>query len=180
MKYYKKIDVDYLDEIVAISLEYIKSKQDIYSKSKKGSFHLLDTYKLLNLCPQINHAFNKYNLVCDYTAAFITYSNSEAPIHIDSYGKEARINIPLENCKGSFTKFYSGGDFKSWANPETRITAFEYIGGATFADQVELDQPTVIRVRVPHRVQMNPMFGVPRVALTLGFNVDPVFLLDTD
>jgi hypothetical protein len=45
------------------------------------------------------------------------------------------------------------------------------------ADRVEIDQPTVLRVRAPHKVVINEL-TVPRINLTLGFNRDPVYMFE--
>ena len=45
------------------------------------------------------------------------------------------------------------------------------------ADRVEVDQPTVLRVRAAHKVIMNA-HTPPRINLTLGFDKDPVYMLD--
>ena len=43
--------------------------------------------------------------------------------------------------------------------------------------KVEIDQATVIRIKAPHSVKMDEAHA-PRVTLTLGFDRDPVFLLE--
>ena len=175
--YYKKIEIDHLDIIKIKCLEYVKTQADIYY-NPQGSYLNLNFTELVAYCPELLTAFNQYDIVCTYAAAFVTYSNSEVLVHIDDGNDQARINIPLENCKNTFTGFYKGGMPLSYINKTTGTIATRFIGpGITLIDQVEIDQATVIRVKAPHSVQMDEAHA-PRVTLTIGFNRDPVFLLD--
>jgi hypothetical protein len=104
--------------------------------------------------------------------------NSHSPIHVDGYPQSARINLPLLNCKGSKTVFYSGGEFnKRTFNSKTSIGAWILSGtaGIRTADSVEIDAPTVVLVNEPHAVLMSELS--PRITLSLGFDKDPIFLL---
>jgi hypothetical protein len=123
-------------------------------------------------------AFDRYSIKCTYAAAFITYRNADVLVHIDAGNNQARINIPLENCKNTFTEFYKGGDAIAYINPITGVQATR-IDGPTLriVARVEIDQATVIRVKAPHLVRMDEAHA-PRVTLTLGFDQDVVFLLD--
>ena len=173
--YYRKIEIDHLDTIKIKCLEYIKTQEKIYYKPQ-GYFLNLNFEELITYCPELLTAFNRYNIVCIYAAAFITYRNKGIPVHVDSGTQQARINIPLENCKNTFTGFYKNGHIIPYVNPITGITA-SIITGAVLVDKVEIDQATVIRVKAPHSVHMDENH-TPRVTLTIGFNRDPVFLLD--
>jgi hypothetical protein len=173
--YYKKIEIDHLDAIKIKCLEYVKTQADIYH-NPKGSYLNLNFTELTAYCPELLTAFNRYDIVCIYAAAFVTYRNTDISVHIDSGHNQARINIPLENCKNTFTGFYKGGLSLSYVNKVTGTTATRIIG-AKLVDKVEIDQATVIRVKAPHSVQMDDA-NAPRVTLTIGFDRDPVFLLE--
>ena len=177
MKYYNKIELDNLDVIIDKCLGYVRLQEDIYLRRKSASFYWLDTAKLLDECPEINKSFSKFGLTCNYAAVYITYKKSDATIHVDDYHHKARINIPLLNCKGSFTNFYSNVKFEKVFNEQTkiphlRVTNTDY----KLEDRVEIDQPTVILTSEAHMVDMN-IAVPPRITLTLGFDKDPVFLI---
>jgi hypothetical protein len=175
--YYKKIEIDHLDTIKIKCLEYIKTQADIYY-NPQGSYLNLNFPELVAYCPELLTAFNQYDIVCTYAAAFVTYRNADILVHIDDGNDQARINIPLENCKNTFTGFYKGGMPLSYVNKTTGTIATRFIGpGITLIDQVEIDQATVIRVKAPHSVKMDEDH-FPRVTITIGFDRDPVFLLD--
>jgi len=177
--YYKKIEIDHLDTIKIKCLEYIKNQKEIYLQKPVGSFRFLNFQELTSFCPELLTAFNRYRLTCTYAIAFIMYSNSDIVPHIDDKDIiQARINIPLENCKNTFTIFFEGGTPTLYVNHNTGVSTTLYKGPELrVVDKVEIDQPTVIRIKAPHSVQMDDAHA-PRVTLTLGFDRDPVFLLD--
>ena len=174
-QYYRKIEIDHLDIIKIKCLEYIKTQEDIYYKPQ-GSYLNLNFKELIAYCPELLTAFNRYNITCTYAAAFVTYRNRDVLVHIDAGHQQARINIPLENCKNTFTEFYDHGRSIPYVNPITGTTATRIVG-AKLVDKVEIDQTTVIRVKAPHSVKMDEHHA-PRVTLTIGFDRDPVFLLE--
>jgi hypothetical protein len=174
--YYQKIEIDHLDIIKVKCLEYVKTQTDIYYQRPLGAYRNLNFVELTTRCPELLTAFNRYNIVCTYAAAFVTYRNAAVIVHIDAGNDQARINIPLENCKNTFTEFYEKGYSVPYSNPITGTTATKILG-AQLIDKVEIDQATVIRIKAPHSVTMDEKF-VPRVTLTLGFDRDPVFLLE--
>jgi hypothetical protein len=110
------------------------------------------------------------------------HKTSDVKIHIDNYkykNVNARINIPILNTQNTFTRFYTGGIFASVTNPLTNITALRLtdFNGLKLVDKVEIDKPTVMRVNEPHDIlKLNS--EIPRITLTLGFDKDPVFLLE--
>jgi len=182
MIFYKKIDLDYFDEIVRDSLEFIKNDENIFYRKTGYTYHVLDIEKFLNAVPKLNLAFAKFDLVCNFAVAFVMYKNSHSPIHIDKFIHNARINIPLLNCKNSVTKFFDKNVCKFFERPDNQRTGNVLIGSYynekihKAVDEVVIDKTTIILVNEPHTVIMDE-FQSPRITLTLGFNKDPVFLL---
>ena len=174
--YYQKIEIDHLDTIKVKCLEYVKTQTDIYYQKTLGAYRTLNFAELTAYCPELLTAFNQYNIVCTYAAAFVVYRNKGILVHIDAGNDQARINIPLENCKNTFTEFYENGYSVPYSNPITGTTATKILD-AQLVDKVEIDQATVIRIKAPHSVKMDEAHA-PRVTLTLGFDRDPVFLLE--
>ena len=175
-RYYQKIEIDHLDTIRTKCLEYVKSHRDIYYQEPIGSYRNLNFNELTECCPELLTAFDRYNIKCTYAAAFVLYKNNGVFVHIDAGNDQARINVPLENCKNTFTNFYQGGTPLEYVNPETGTTATRLVG-ATLVDKVEIDQATVIRIKAPHSITMDEEHA-PRVTLTMGFDRDPVFMLE--
>lgn len=180
MLYYKKIEIDFYDEIVADTLKYLKEqKSDIYNRTIQATYYVLDLDEFKKNCPKLDLAFARYDLVCNFAVAFVMYNSSHAKIHVDNYNNNARINIPILNTIGTYTRFYTGGSFKQIRNPDTNVPslALASVTNLKQVDKVEIDSPTVIRVNEPHDVVMNSSYA-PRITLTLGFDRDPIFLLD--
>ena len=181
MQYYKKIDIDYYDDIVNDTLKYLKEqKPNIYNKTIQATYYELDLNEFKKHCPKLDLGFARYNLICNYAVAFVMHNSMDVKIHIDNYSMGiARINIPILNTKNTFTRFFTGGEFTKMTNPLTNITALRITGpkDLLYVDKVEIDQATVIRVNEPHDiVKLNK--EIPRITLTLGFDKDPVFLLE--
>ena len=174
--YYQKIEINYLDQIMTKCLAYVKTQEDIYFQKPVGAYRTLNFNELIAACPELLTAFDQHNIKCTYAAAFVVYTSTGSFVHVDAGTDQARINIPLENCQNTFTEFYEGGKTLSYTNPATGTKATRIIG-AKLVDKVEIDQATVIRVKAAHSVIMDKNYA-PRVTLTLGFDRDPVFLLD--
>ncbi len=181
MKYYKKIDIDFYDDIVADTLKYLKEqKPNIYKKSIAATYFVLDLNEFKQHCPKLDLGFARYNIVCNFAVAFVMNSTTDVKLHIDKYSMgNARINIPILNTHNTFTRFFEGGVFTESTNPLTNITSMRLTGidGLNLVDQVEIDKTTVMRVNEPHDIlKLNS--ARPRITLTLGFDKDPVFLLE--
>ena len=181
MNYYKKIEIDYFDEIVSDTLTYLKEhKPDIYNKRIHATYYVLDLNEFKKHCPKLDLGFARYDLICNFAVAFVMHKTSDVRLHIDSYSMgKARINLPILNTQNTFTRFYTGGVFTPWTNPLTNITSFGLTGidGLKLVDKVEIDKATVMLVNEPHNIlKLNS--EIPRITLTLGFNKDPVFLLE--
>lgn len=178
MKYYKKIKIQFYEEIVLNSLNFIKLYPKIfYRQNINASFYELNFINYIKQVPMINDAFLDFNLRCIKAAVYVMYNNTHTSIHKDGDYPQARINIPLLNCKDSFTNFYSNCKLERWVNPDSGVISYRnLIQNYNLIDKVEIDQPTVLRISQPHNVEMNENYS-PRICLTLTFDKDPVFLL---
>lgn len=181
MIYYKKIFIDDLEIIQAKVLEFIKAKPAIYYRRSATSYNWLDVPDLLNHCPELITSFAKFDLRITFAASHCMWKNSESVVHIDRVPWECRINVPILNTKGSRTFFYTNVDYKEDVHIMADGRKYDVYTTTNTdfveADSVEVDQPTVLRVRAAHRVIMNELTA-PRINLTLGFNRDPVYMLD--
>jgi hypothetical protein len=179
MKYYQKIKINYLEEITRDSLNFVKSFPEIYFRKKENaSLYNLPLKDYLDQVPAVSKAFQEFNLICNRSAVYIMYNNKHTSLHKDCDFPKARINIPLLNCNNTYTKFYTNVKTKKWINPDSGVISYIVTNlDYTLIDQVEIDSPTVLRISEVHAVQMDER-KIPRICLTLGFNKDPVFLLE--
>jgi hypothetical protein len=103
------------------------------------------------------------------------YGMKNETIHTDiiTNGSNLVLNIPLDNCAGSFTKF--------WKTDRPVVTRHTVNGGYTHSffqakdceqiSQAELSKPFIFDSQVPHCVT-NPQ-DVWRRAISLRFKYDP-------
>ena len=180
LNFYKKIDIDYYDVIVEKCLSHVKSIDRIYKREMpRASWYDLNIFTLKGVCPELELAFLKYDLRIIMAAAYVMYHPDHAVVHLDSYPSQARINIPLLNCKDTYTNFYKSETAPvKTVNPDSGIVSFTAYGDYTLVDRVEITQATVLRTKALHSVELPLSNPVPRITLTLGFNKDPVYLLD--
>jgi hypothetical protein len=177
MRYFRELELDNLDILIEKSLAHVKMLYDVYNG--KQTWNMLDYPQLLVACPELETAFLKYGLICNYAAIImISKSGYYPPPHVD--GKKfatARINLPLLNCKNTRTEFFSNVQVRS-----SDVHGLSYYVAINtdyvLEDYFELSKATVLRVKEPHRVTVPNNNPVPRIALTLGFDKDPIFLLD--
>ena len=181
MIYYKKIFIDDLEIIQSKVLGFIKANPAVYYRKSATSYNYLNVPELLNHCPELITSFAKFDLKIIFAASHCMWKNIESVVHIDRVPWECRINLPILNTKGTSTLFYTNVEYKEdvqvMANGESYDTYLTTNTDFIEVDSVEIDQPTVLRVRAPHKVVMNEL-TVPRITLTLGFNRDPVYMFD--
>jgi hypothetical protein len=181
MVYYKLIDIEHYDSIIEKCSSYIKSiKLIYYRKLPKTTWYKLNLNGLKQACPELESAFLKYNLNIVMAAAYVMYQTDHSMIHADGWWATARINLPLFNCKNTYTNFYkSDKELIKWVSP-TGLAAYvpDRNSLTTLVDKVEMTQATVLRTKELHTIYIVEGNPVPRITLTLGFDKDPVYLLD--
>lgn len=180
MRYFKKIEIDDQDLVIAQCKNYIENIDYIYNRKLNATYYPLNFEPFVERCSLIKTSFKRYNINCNFAAVYVSYNNSQNPIHIDNYVHDARINLPILNCEFSTTYYYEGGIFKvkNNSNTKTSPSLFEKPdNNFKLIDSVVVDSPVVLLVNKPHKVHMNSE-KYPRISLTLGFDVDPIFLLE--
>ena len=181
MLYYKKINISYYDEIVNHSLHYVKQQTEIFNRERHlASFYEMRLDEFLTAVPEVELSFKDLGLTCIRAAVYVMYKSEHTSIHKDCPWPMARINLPLLNCENTYTRFYKNVITGVSKNPQSGIVSYPVINNDyELADKVELTQATILKVSEAHDVQLNDT-PVPRIALTLGFSPNPVFLLNVD
>ena len=180
MKYHKYLDIDNLEIIQKKTLEYIvQNKFDCVS-----GFRHMDWDRYVIECPEILSAFNRYNTFPVNGFLCVSSKLTDFNIHIDYISDEyhlCRINIPILNCRGTLTVFYTGGEYDIYVQ-RNNLAAFAIKpndNSTVKVDEVEIIKPTIIRVQEPHRI-ITDITNIPRISMTLVMNKDPVSLLEDD
>ena len=179
MIFYKTIDIVNYDTVIKKCLEYVRSIDRIFNRRlPNASWYNLNLTELQKFCPELTIAFQQLDLKIVMAAAYVMYAPNHTSVHVDSYPAQARINLPLLNCDKTYTNFYTSDcDPVEWINPDSGVKS--YVSSVnSLVDRVEIKQATVIRTKVPHSVDLPKGSLVPRITLTLGFNRDPVYLLE--
>lgn len=175
MIYYKQIDIDNLEVIQTKTLDYIH----FYHIHGSTGFVPINFDSFNEYCPEILTAFDRYNIKPIKYVAVVARANNHIGLHVDATDENCRINIPILNCEGAKTQFFAGGlferNYNRFGTPYNELVGD--VKNIVKADEVELTKATVIRVLVPHLVKVNSV-KIPRIALSIKFDVDPEFLLN--
>jgi hypothetical protein len=170
MIYYKKLELDHT-LVAKKSLAYISA-----NKHKITNFWTnVNFNEFINHVPELLTFFKEVNLTPRRVA--ITAAITDIGIHRDDTSVPVRINIPVLNCQGSQTKFWSTS-----VEPKlmflTNGVPYRYLDetDCELMATLELDSPTVLRVKEPHSVYVGEK--VPRISLTLEFEEDIEYLLN--
>ena len=179
MKYYKEIDIDDFEIIVAKTLIYIKKYTSLTKVPVRYNWHQLTFDDFVLHIPELKTAFLKFGLTPNFVALYIVYNNKTTAIHKDAYSNLARINLPILNSEGTYTNFYKNVVFQKYVHPVTGIPSYNVINDDyELVDRVEIKKATLFRVLEAHKVDVPDGNPLPRITLTIGFDKDPVFLLE--
>lgn len=158
-------------------LHHVQSKYpEIYNRQTELSYNWLPNEIFKEYETALNALFNHYSIKCVAAAMYITYNKKQGDIHCDNTDYDARINLPVLNCQGSFTEFYTVSKSIYYTNTKYTIKIPDKESENTLIEKLELKMPTVMRVNEFHAV--NTGNNVPRISLTLSFDRDPIFLLE--
>jgi len=180
MKYYRELDISNYDIIVKKCLIFVKTNPVIFlRKVETASYYHLDVDRLLKMCPELIDAFLEFDLHVNYAAVYVMYSPAHTAPHKDDFPQQARINIPLLNCTGTFTAFYKNAGTAMTIHPDLKVPRF-YVTNTDYeiADKVEIKKTTVLRISEVHNILMPDQNPIPRINLSIGFKEYPVFLLE--
>jgi hypothetical protein len=175
MKYFQYITLDNIDLIKDKILKFISPVENIpYGLS------FINKSLVVIQCPELVDSIRQYNLEIERLALYRADING--PIHIDyksEKNNKCRINIPLLNCEGSITEFFSGGDYTRISQPNNLYyyTNSPSKNAAIKVAEVEVNQPTILNIQEPHRVITNKTLLGPRITLSIFTDVDPIFLI---
>jgi hypothetical protein len=180
MKYYKNINLKHFEIIVKKASAFVKNRPEIYNRIPGHTGYELDNSKLLGECPELIESLAEHGLICCASAVYVMYKNKDSSIHIDGgpyFNDQARILLPLFNCKNTYTNFYSNVKIETSVDAIKSTNHMVINDDYELIDRFELTEPTVIRVREPHGVVMDED-NSPRISLILICNPDPIFLLN--
>ena len=175
MKYYLELtNIPNWQRIQSIALEYLKNDAIIYERKRGLSFCKAPDFCNANRT-LINDCFKEFDLSVVSTAFYVTYNNDQGNLHSDNSNLQARINIPILNCRNSYTEYYTVSKTRFYTNDRYTVKLPEDDAIVELVDRVELTCPTVIRVNEFHKITLGDL--TPRISLTISFDRDPIYLL---
>jgi hypothetical protein len=174
MKYWKRFPLSHLEIIQEKALKFALADPKIFS----GKIWIpVDRHAFNRAVPELNIALAKHRTYATYIAIIAVTKAEGTSVHIDEQGLQiqARLNIPLLNCEGSMTEFYTYPEkpLLRYSEGGVPYLQLEHQELCVKVDEVELNQPTVLRIAAPHRVACNSNL-LPRLALTIKLSIDPV------
>jgi len=176
MKCFKKIEIKNW-ELIAKKISLFIDTTDILKK--KYSWNTVDTSSILSRVPELQTAFEKYNLIIKTSAIIYRSPLYQGGIHIDS-GVGIRALIPIKNCEGSYTKFFEIDQSKIEIKYGKDGDKFFHIPQQSVLKEIgsiETVEPFMFNPQIPHGVYTNRNLE-PRLTFTVGFTRSPIELLN--
>lgn len=187
MIFWKKVDIngylDYRKDILVYLNTHFKWRIINRTRQFWNPVPLIDVDTYFS---QLTTSLIQYGSIKEVSVCFLVNDNST--LHIDhtcglNAGVKARLNIPLLNCAGSMTAFYSYSDIIKYPYTTNAGGTKTWSSSArlhlTPVTTIELNQPTILRTSEPHTV-LNKNNKYPRISLTISFEEDIVKCLENE
>ncbi len=178
MRYYRQLDIENLQALTQNAMDFVRSKPNIFMRKQGINLMRLPLEEFNSRCPQAQEFATSIGLRIADVLTFVLWHPSQCGIHRDSWRHKARINIPLLNGKNTYTYFYDNVETIETRNAAGSVVVVAKDQSTPHVDFVETTCPIVLRVQELHNVMLPYSNPVPRITLSLGFDVDPVFLLE--
>lgn len=176
MKYYKKLYTPGFEKLSEEALAFVLERPSIYHRQAGVNLISADFDDAIKEMPSLS-IFDVYGIKATDILFFVMYNNHQCGIHSDGWKNNARINVPVLNCAGSILEFWEDVEWKPFRNARGSYVNIARAGTGKFVESVEINSPTVVSVNAPHRVVMLPSVPVPRITLSIDFDICPSFLL---
>jgi len=175
----------YFKEIFLPNFKIIQHKINLFFSEWDTlpiGFTLIDKEKINQIAPELEKDLANLGVNIKNIGVYITYTENDSKVHIDYVNPEwnkCRLNIPIRNTEGSKTAFYTGGNYQKVYQTNKLFYLESIDDTAVKVSEIEMLNPTIIRVQEPHRVITNTL-NAPRICLTIFTDVDMVRFLDNN
>lgn len=173
---YKFINLPGWENVVQLTLDHVKNNTDLLER--KIFWNLLNTDRDQVIFDAVEKLISPHNLTI-VRVMLLLVDKDWIPVHQDNNKSPvARINIPILNCAGSYTNFYTS---PNWDPIETKLdNGFPYIvhkdENCVLKERIESVTPVVLNVQSIHNVTTNNP-NRPRLMLSIQTDPDAVILL---
>jgi len=182
MKYYSPVTFDNLEIIQEKVLDILTTNE--VSLDRTSFSYLPDNLNIFLNIPELRYELDKLNWTpyAYAIAVYVVHQADKSSLHIDKAPSQYSLNIPILNCKNTFTNFYKKPtteptkiSYRVFGNPVKYDTYNE--NDCILQDKLELNSPHVINIKEVHNVvNNNPS---PRITLLIrlaeNLNLDHVF-----
>ena len=179
--YYRKCAID-AGLLTAIQSELAPAIEQLVPgyTEVRGQFARADLATVKTLSPSLVQYIDSLGLLDRWSdVSVITANNLHSfrwPIHVDdsTYSRCVALNIPILNCKGSYTAWYeSDNPVKSSADPKSLTNQQSYSlyyeeDKSREVERMDADQCAFINVARPHRPIVE--HDLPRVLISTRFS----------
>ena len=180
--YFEYIDIENYDVIIQELRSHVLLKLNQMGANFYSGLLRLSEKDLLDNCPQLLNWFNKNNMELAMSAVHIMQAHGIGQLHSDSDGSmpgRLALNLDIENADVTKTKLYKiSVPGTMHLTGSQKLPYIVYQNNANTCEQVteyDLSKPVLFDYVKPHCVTNHTDHR--RVAITLRFRNDPVYLL---
>lgn len=176
MKYHNYLDLPGWEPVAEKIKKWLEERPSLRDE-KNGAWSDANMKDVSTNLPELAELFLPLGLTIRWVA-FFTMTGKYSGIHRDAGEESIRVNIPIQNCEGSVTRFFKATKPPiKYTQPNGVPYFLEDQESCILLESVEIIKPTVIRVHEPHQVVI---FGgnYPRITCTISFNEDLEHLLN--
>jgi hypothetical protein len=167
-KYYARFDMLHGDIIRKKTLEFLKKTRERYITT----FYAFNYKEFVEHVPEIEQAFDHHGMRVVQINGFIMNTYADADAHKDPTAAPIRVNVPILNTVGTLTQFWEpkspSVQMQKKILPNNVTYEYYDYDDLVLMDQVEIDEPILIRPREIHSVNfLSKQNPTPRITLTL-------------
>lgn len=175
MKYHSYIDLPGWQVVAEKIKNWLMDRPNLWNE-QHGAWSDANMQDFNTNVPELAELFKPLNLTIRFVA-FFTMSAKQSGIHRDAGTETIRINIPIQNCEGSVTRFFKATKPPiKYTQPDGIPYFLEDQESCILESSVEIIKPTILRVHEPHQVVIFHT-NYPRITCTISFNEDLEHLL---
>ena len=173
MNLYRIVDLPNF-EVIRKTIHDVLSTQQLSSTDGVYPFDAdIDMHAWMQRIPLLVQDLKSVGLYEGWVATSLVLTYTKIPIHKDHAVEfDYSLNLPIINTKDTYTCFYESSE-----PPETRrlpsglpYDAYDE-SKCTLIDKVEILQPTLLNVKVPHGVTLDNK-SIPRITMALRMKHD--------
>lgn len=181
-RHFRHIDLPGWESVTNCILNWTHEKTDFLTNKTYSGWTPIYTRKMLDDLPELEQLFEINGFKITNISYFLRNDYKIVAPHSHVGEDKARINIPILNCQGTFTKFFQGNEIETVINNPQGMPLHQLKSFANLKEiaSCEINCPTVLSVKTLHCVIVPPRAKIPRVMISVRVDPDPVYLLTND